>query len=259
MTDDRRQTVSSSHYDMRSRTETLPSHAEQKQYWDERWNRVKDDYPHAWARRRGAAVLGMLGSLSLQRPRILDMGCGIGWFTEELARIGEATGVELSEATVSLARSRYPQATFMAGNVLEMALPAAHFDVVVSLEVIAHVEDQDRYLEQAAHTLKPGGHLVITTVNSFVHDRMDWEADSPGHIRFWLDRRSFKQLLRRHGFRVLQMTSVIMMGHRGILRLVNSYKLNALITKAISEQALEGLKERAGLGWTWVALARKER
>jgi hypothetical protein len=55
------------------------------------------------------------------------------------------------------------------------------------------------------------------------------------------------------------MTSVIMMGHRGILRLVNSYKLNALITKAISEQALEGLKERAGLGWTWVALARKER
>jgi 2-polyprenyl-3-methyl-5-hydroxy-6-metoxy-1,4-benzoquinol methylase len=242
---------------MHSRTEAPPSHLEQKQYWDERWNRVKGEYPHAWARRRGAAILAMLESLPLQHPRILDMGCGTGWFTEELAKIGEATGVELSEAAVSLARSRYPHATFTAGNVLEMSLPAAHFDVVVSLEVIAHVEDQDAYLEQAARALKPGGYLVITTVNKFVHDRMDWSEDSPGHIRFWLDRRSFMRLVRRHGFRVLRMTSVIPMGHGGILRLVNSPKVNGLVTALIPGRTLEELKERAGFGWTWIALAQK--
>jgi len=242
---------------MHSRTDPPPSHVEQKQYWDERWNRVKDEYPHAWARRRGAAVLAMLGSLRLQHPRILDMGCGTGWFSEELAKIGEATGVELSEAAVSFARSRYPHATFTAGNVLEMALPAAHFEVVVSLEVIAHVEDQDGYLAQAARVLKPGGYLVITTVNKFVHDRTDWSEDSPGHIRYWLDRRSLKQLLNRHGFRVLRVTSVIPMGHRGILRLVNSSKLNTLLTRVALAGRLERLKERVGLGWTWIALAQK--
>ena len=259
MTPPRQRPVSSSSYDMHTRTETPPSRAEQKQYWDERWNRVKDEYPHAWARRRGAAILAMLGPLALQHPRILDMGCGTGWFTEELARIGEATGVELSEAAVSLARSRYPHATFLAGNVLEMAFPAAHYDVVVSLEVIAHVEDQDGYLKQAAQALKPRGYLVITTVNKFVHDRMDWSEDSPGHIRFWLGRSSLRQLLSRHGFRVLRMTSVIPMGHGGILRLVNSHKVNALVTGIIPERTLEGLKERAGLGWTWVALTQKVR
>lgn len=257
MTQRRQHTIRSFSYDMHSPTETPPSSAEQKQYWDERWDRVKGEYPHAWARRRGAAVLAMLDSLSLQHPRILDMGCGTGWFTEELARIGEATGVELSEAAVSLARSRYPHAAFVAGNVLEMQLPAALYDVVVSLEVIAHVADQHGYLKQAALTLKPGGYLVITTVNKFVHDRTDWPADSPGHIRSWLDRRSFRQLLSRHGFRVLRMTSIIPMGHGGILRLVNSRKINALVTRIIPKRTLEGLKERAGLGWTWVALAQK--
>lgn len=253
----RQHTVSSSGFDMHSRTETLPSHAEQKQYWDERWNRVKDEYPHAWARRRGAAILALLGSLPLQHPRILDMGCGTGWFTGELARIGEATGVELSDAAVALARSRYPHATFIAGNVLDMELPTAHFDVVVSLEVIAHVEDQDRYLEQAARTLKPGGYLVITTVNKFVHDRIDWAEDSPGHIRYWLGRRSFRRLVSGHGFRVLRLTSVIPMGHGGVLRLVNSSKLTTLLATVIATGRLDRLKERVGLGWTWIALAQK--
>jgi 2-polyprenyl-3-methyl-5-hydroxy-6-metoxy-1,4-benzoquinol methylase len=240
---------------MHSLTETPPSESEQKRYWDDRWSRSQAEYPHAWARRRGTAILAMLKTLPLQRPRILDMGCGTGWLTQELAEMGEATGVELSEAAVSLARSRYPRATFVAGNVLEMPLPVAHFDVVVSLEVIAHVADQGRYLERAAQVLVPGGHLIISTVNKFVHDRTDWPEDSPGHIRQWLDRGSFRRLLGRHGFRVLQMTSVIPMGHHGILRLVNSEKLNALLRRVIPEPTIEGLKERAGLGWTLVALA----
>jgi 2-polyprenyl-3-methyl-5-hydroxy-6-metoxy-1,4-benzoquinol methylase len=244
---------------MHSVTERPPSHDEQKQYWDARWNRVKDEYPHVWARRRGAAILAMLRSLPLRQPRILDMGCGTGWFTEELAGLGEATGVELSEAAVALARSRYPHATFFAGNVLDMSLPAAHFDVVVSLEVIAHVEDQGAYLERAAQALKSGGYLVITTVNRFVHDRTDWPEDSPGHIRFWLDRRAFRQLLSQHGFRVLRLTSVIPMGHRGILRVVNSAKLNKVLTGVVPGRTLEAVKERVGLGWTWIALAQKLR
>jgi 2-polyprenyl-3-methyl-5-hydroxy-6-metoxy-1,4-benzoquinol methylase len=138
-----------------------------------------------------------------------------------------------------------------------MPLPMAHFDVVISLEVIAHVEDQDRYLERAAGALKPGGYLVITTVNKFVHDRIDWPEDSSAHIRYWLDRRSLRRLLSGHGFRVLRMMSVIPMGHRGILRFVNSHKLNAVVHRLIPEPALEALKERAGLGWTLIALASK--
>ena len=244
---------------MHRRTETPPPEVEQKQYWDHRWIQAQGEYPHAWARRRGAAILAALRALPVDRPRILDMGCGTGWLTEELAEVGEATGVDLSEAAVSLARSRYPRATFLAGNVLEASLPAAHFDVVVSLEVIAHVEDQGRYLERAAEVLRPHGYLIITTVNKFVHDRTEWEDDTPGHIRYWLDRRTLRQLLARHGFRLLRLTSVIPMGHRGILRVVNSKKLETALSRILPPGRLEELKERMGLGWTLVGLAQKVR
>jgi 2-polyprenyl-3-methyl-5-hydroxy-6-metoxy-1,4-benzoquinol methylase len=244
---------------MYRRTDKPPSESEQKQYWDTRWSRAQAEYPHAWARRRGAAILAALRTLPVDRPRIFDMGCGTGWLTEELSGLGEATGMDLSEAAMSLARSRYPRATFLAGNVLEAPVPAAPFDVIVSLEVIAHVDDQGRYLERAAQMLRPHGYLIITTVNKFVNDRMDWEEDTPGHIRYWLDRRSFRQLLTKHGFRVLRLTSVIPMGHRGILRIVNSSKLEVALSRLIPPERLQALKERMGFGWTLVALAQKER
>jgi 2-polyprenyl-3-methyl-5-hydroxy-6-metoxy-1,4-benzoquinol methylase len=244
---------------MYRRTDKPPSESEQKQYWDKRWVQAQAEYPHAWARRRGEAIMAALRTLPVDRPRIFDMGCGTGWFTEELAGLGEATGMDLSEAAVSLARSRYPRATFFAGNVLEAPVPTAPFDVVVSVEVIAHVEDPELYLERAGQMLRPHGYLIITTVNKFVHDRTDWEEDTPGHIRYWLDRRSFRRLLTKHGFRVLQLTSVIPMGHRGILRAVNSRKLQAALSPLVPPERLEALKEHLGLGWTLVGLAQKER
>jgi 2-polyprenyl-3-methyl-5-hydroxy-6-metoxy-1,4-benzoquinol methylase len=242
---------------MHSRTVRMPTEGEQKSYWDTRWNQGKDTYPNAWARRRGAVILSLLQKLPLRQPRILDMGCGTGWFTKELAELGDAVGVELSEAAIAMAKSQYPGPAFVAGNVLNMPLPPAEFDVVVSLEVIAHVEDQDRYVTRAAEALKPHGYLVMTTVNKFVHDRTEWPDDVPGHIRAWLDRRALRRLVTRHGFRILRLTSVIPMGNGGILRLVNSHRLNAGLSRVLSAATLTQLKERAGLGLTLIALAQK--
>lgn len=65
-----------------------------------------------------------------------------------------------------------------------------------------------------------------------------------------------KQLRQRHGFRLLRMTS-IPMGHRGIPRLVNTHKLNTVVSAIIPEAKLEAFRERVGLGWTLVALAQR--
>src|SRR6202011_3628857 len=98
-------------------------------------------------------------------------------------------------------------------------------DVVVSQEVIAHVPDQSGYLERAARVLKPGGYLIVTTPNLFVHSRNYWAPIPSGHIEQWLTRRELKRLLRPY-FQVLRTTTAVPMGHGGILRLVNSTKLN---------------------------------
>jgi 2-polyprenyl-3-methyl-5-hydroxy-6-metoxy-1,4-benzoquinol methylase len=206
--------------------------------------------------RRGEKILGYLRSLPLERPTILDMGCGMGWFANLLAELGPTTGIDLCDEAIAQATSKFPGVTFLAGNVFEMELPEQHFDVVVSQEVIAHVPDQTGYLERAARVLKPGGYLIVTTPNRFVHFRNYWAPIPPGHIEQWLPRGALKRLLRPH-FRVLRTTTVVPMGHGGILRLVNSPKLNWVLGLLFSAERIEAFKEWAGFGWTQVVLAQK--
>jgi ubiquinone/menaquinone biosynthesis C-methylase UbiE len=201
-------------------------------------------------------MLSWLHSLQLEHPKILDFGCGVGWFTEQLTDMGPATGIDVSEEAITLARSRYSRASFVAGDVLEMPLPIGEYDVVVSQEVIAHVPDQVKYLARAARVLKPGGYLILTTPNCFVQERSDWPPPAPGHIRQWLRRRALMRLLRPE-FRVLKTTTVVPLGYRGVLRIANSYKLNRLLALVLGSDATTLLKERVGLGWTRAVLAQK--
>jgi 2-polyprenyl-3-methyl-5-hydroxy-6-metoxy-1,4-benzoquinol methylase len=235
-----------------------PSISRQKQFW-ETWNAKMRDPEHLneWSLRRGEIILKFFQSLGLQNPEILDFGCGTGWLSERLASYGAVTGVDLAESAVATARTRCPRCTFIAGDFFKISLPENHFDVVVSQEVVAHVPDQPAYIERAARLLKPGGHLIITTPNKFVIERSDvFPPQPPEHLEKWLTMGSLKRLLDPH-FRVLRTTSILPMGNRGILRITNSTKLNAGLALFMSSRGIERLKERLGLGYTLILLARK--
>lgn len=234
-----------------------PHIADQKRFW-EKWNpALRDpDNLNEWSKKRGEAILQLLESLELDNPKILDLGCGTGWLSAMLADYGPTTGVDLAESVIATAKSRYPHVTFLAGDVFEVSLPTNHFDLVVSQEVIAHVVDKTAYLDRAVQALKPGGHLIITTPNKFIIDRGNFPSQAPEHIEHWLTMRKLKRLLRPN-FQVLRSMSIIPMGHRGILRFVNSRKVNALLGVLVSQRHLETAKERIGLGYTMLILAKK--
>jgi 2-polyprenyl-3-methyl-5-hydroxy-6-metoxy-1,4-benzoquinol methylase len=185
------------------------------------------------------------------------LGCGTGWFAEKLSHFGRVTGIDLSASAISAAQKRYPGIEFIAGNLFDMKLPRETFDVVVCQEVIAHVPDQPALLDRIAEVMKPGGYLVITTVNKFVIDRVDCGPDPREHIKQWLTMNEFKRLLRRR-FRVLRTTTVLPMGDRGILRLLNASKIEALLNHLLGAKIIETLKERTGFGYTMIALAQKQ-
>ena len=235
-----------------------PTISEQKRFW-ETWNATMRDPEHLneWCLRRAEVILEFLQSLNLDSPKILDFGCGTGWLSEMLAKFGRITGVDLSESAIAMAKVRCPSGTFFTGNIFEIPLPANHFDVVVSQEVIAHVLDQVAYVDRAAHVLKPGGYLIITTPNKFVIKRSDFfPPQPPEHIERWLTIRLLKRLLRTR-FQVLRSTSILPMGNCGILRLVNSAKINAVLASFVSRRHIEALKEQLGLGYTLILLAKK--
>ena len=82
----------------------LPTFDAQREYWDERWD--SNPLPGPWSVRRGQTIIDWIRGLQLSSPTMLDYGCGTGWFTEELSKLGSATGVDLSPAAIAAVRRR---------------------------------------------------------------------------------------------------------------------------------------------------------
>jgi 2-polyprenyl-3-methyl-5-hydroxy-6-metoxy-1,4-benzoquinol methylase len=239
----------------------LPSIEDQCKFWDWHWQHWQErKVLNDWTERRAQEILALIRSLSQTQPRILDLGCGLGWFTERLADVGEAHGIDLSAEGIAKAQARRPDIHYLAGDLYRAPLPAGNFDIVVSQEVIAHVENQTRYVERAAEVLKPGGHFIVTTGNKFVMDRLGdvgWNVQPPQHIARQLTRGQLRQLLRPW-FKVLRTLTIIPHGQLGILRLVNSYKVNRAMRLLLPQEKIDALKERAVFGWQMIVLGQKK-
>lgn len=115
--------------------------------------------PNAWLRWDAAAPLLPAGDLD-----VLEVGCGQGGFGARLASRYRYTGVEPDQRSFEVARHRIvPQG----GQVLHgdrSVLPHdARYDLLVSFEVIEHIDDDDDELAAWAGRLRPGGRLVLST------------------------------------------------------------------------------------------------
>jgi 2-polyprenyl-3-methyl-5-hydroxy-6-metoxy-1,4-benzoquinol methylase len=237
-----------------------PTIEEQTAFYD-RWNvehraGAFEEIPDG-IRDRGVRVLDILRTLDLHAPRILEVGCGTGWLTEKLGAFGKVTAIDLSPSAIAVARTRNIDAELIAGDFYQHGFAASSFDIVVCVETLFYVEDQPRFVERVASLMKPGAHLILTTVNKFVYERSrDVRPVEPGQVRNWLSRRDLRRLLARR-FELLSMTTVAPTGDLGILRLVNSYKINAVLLRLFSAENLRSAKERIGLGGGVVVVARK--
>ncbi|HEV2530623.1 bifunctional 2-polyprenyl-6-hydroxyphenol methylase/3-demethylubiquinol 3-O-methyltransferase UbiG [Phenylobacterium sp.] len=103
--------------------------------------------------------------------RLLDIGCGGGLLSEPMTRLGfEVTGVDASARNVGTA-SAHAEA---AGLAIDyrcttaedlLAADEAPFDVILNMEVVEHVADPGEYLRSCARLLKPGGLMIVATLN----------------------------------------------------------------------------------------------
>ena len=97
--------------------------------------------------------------------RVLDVGCGTGFFTAYyLERGAELTGIDIAPTSVETLRARHPQARFILGDVSEVALAEA-WDLVNAFDVLYHITDDARWeraLANLADAVRPGGLLLLT-------------------------------------------------------------------------------------------------
>ncbi len=146
------------------------------EWWDEtgkfrplhRFNPVR----LAYIREKALARFGRDGAA--RRPfeglRLLDIGCGGGLLSEPMARLGFAvTGADASERNIGTASAHAAEQglaiDYRATTAEALAAAGERFDVILNMEVVEHVADLKLFMDSCAAMLKPGGMMVVATIN----------------------------------------------------------------------------------------------
>jgi 2-polyprenyl-3-methyl-5-hydroxy-6-metoxy-1,4-benzoquinol methylase len=178
-----------------------------RDYHESLWEQVPEGLaPAGFARRRDFLLAHVAAG-----QRVLDVGCGEGWFTAELTRAGaHAVGIEVAEEPLRRARRRDSQLAFeLVASAAAWPFSDAEFDAVWAGEVIEHVPDTAGWLSEVRRVLRPGGVLLLSTpdhgplsvlASALRPRRLDaWLDPRSDHVRFYT-RRTLAALLDDFGF-----------------------------------------------------------
>ncbi len=114
---------------------------------------------------------------------VLEVGCGEGrGVSILLERSKTFTAVDKIKSVVDELQKKYPAGRFMSMNIPPLSgLADNAYDIIISFQVIEHIEDDVLYLKELHRVLRPGGTLYITTPN-----RSMSLSRNPWHIREYL-------------------------------------------------------------------------
>jgi len=119
---------------------------------------------HWWyvGRRRiiRSLVEKIFATLDNPNPRILDVGCGTGANLKMLADYGKAEGVDISQQAVDFCRER-GLGSVKLGAAENLPYENDSFDLVTSLDVVEHLDDDVAGLREMRRVLRPDGRLLL--------------------------------------------------------------------------------------------------
>jgi 2-polyprenyl-6-hydroxyphenyl methylase/3-demethylubiquinone-9 3-methyltransferase len=135
--------------------------------WEELWRAAPDGAKPSDLRLRRAFALERLRALAPRKAplRVLDVGCGDGRITAELARAGfDVLGVDVAAEPLRRAHARDPELDLRRVGVDGgWQLADASFDAVWAGETIEHVADTAVWLSEVRRVLRSGGALLLST------------------------------------------------------------------------------------------------
>lgn len=155
---------------------------------------------------------------------LLDVGCGTGYGTKELSRkAANAIGIDISSEAIEYAQNKYSEnnVDYRVMDCYNLQFELNSFDVVISFEVIEHLDNPDLYLENIVKVLKDNGTYIVSTPNKKMYSDSNPNYSNPFHIKeYYLD--EFKRLLNKY--------------FQNVDIYVQNYSQGILVKKILSEE-----------------------
>lgn len=124
--------------------------------------------------------------------RLLDIGCGGGLLAEPMARLGaEVVGADASGRNIAVARLHAERMglsiDYRTATAEALVEAGEGFDAVLNMEVVEHVSEPQAYLDACARLVRPGGIMIVSTIN---RNAKSWAFAIVGaeHVLRWLPR-----------------------------------------------------------------------
>jgi SAM-dependent methyltransferase len=125
-----------------------------------------------------AYALEFVRDEDIRGKRVLDIGCGFGWFEAvALTRgVSSVAGLEPDDSALELPRASIDddRASFVAGSGIDLPFESRSVDTVVSWEVIEHLPEhsEGRFFDEIARVLRPGGAFYMSTPYAAVASKL---------------------------------------------------------------------------------------
>jgi arsenite methyltransferase len=118
--------------------------------------------------------------------RVLDVGCGPGFYVEELLDVvgpdGTVVGVDASPEMLAAAAARcarHPNVAFHRGDATALPVDDESFDAALCVQVLEYVDDATAALAQIHRALRPGGRVVVWDVDWAT---VTWHSEDPARM-----------------------------------------------------------------------------
>ncbi len=228
----------------------------------ERWYTAKDDpvaLLRAESRARNPWVAAEIERHSGLSARVLDVGCGGGFLSNDLAQRGfTVMGLDASAESLAVAREYDATKTvrYQLGDAYELPYADASFAAVCAMDFLEHVEDPARVVAECARVLAPNGLFFFAT---FSRNPLAWLLAIKGvewfvkntppdmhQLRYFIKPRELKAMCEAAGLRVTAM--------HGFQAVLNRAFVKMLLTGEVSDDFAFRFGGPKWLGYIGVAV-----